>query len=345
MVLTRRAYKAISRWLPNEIIAEIVQAAPRSDQASLCRVSKLFRDLCRPILYRVVDLETNASVPDFRNTVFSNAALAGLVRSYSVHFPRVMSLDALKRFSPILVDSSKALVQLEALSIDHLLLIDPDAYPETLLPCTFPHLVQCSLGTASMHWNDTEQQHTLASFLIRHPELKKLHIKCFPYRLRRYSTSLPPARSGLKYTGMIMMVTSGDLDVSEIESTFVALKAMTASDIPFICSNDKCDKNLYAIVDSLSRNLPHTRTLQLHSFNLPPLNEVIDHPKNCLPRFTGLAFLSVHNSWHIPTRTEEEISVLVDACPTLEACHLHGMWETYPLTDFDALAGLESWTL
>ncbi|KAJ7619894.1 hypothetical protein B0H17DRAFT_1340776 [Mycena rosella] len=222
MVLTRRAHKAISRWLPNETITEIVQAAPRSDQASLCRVSKLFRDLCLPILYRVVELEADASVADFGATVLSNAALT-------------------------------------------------------------------------------------------------------------------------------------DYGLDAVENIFVGLKAMIPSDVPFICSNDICDKIFSAVVDSLSRNLPHTRTLQLCLYDSPAWNEVIGHLKNCLPRFTGLAFLSVHNSsWVIPTRNEEEeINVLGDACSTLEVCRLDrrawrkvdGMWETYPLTDFDALAGLESWTL
>ncbi|KAJ7687231.1 hypothetical protein B0H17DRAFT_1332495 [Mycena rosella] len=336
MVLTRRAYKAIPRWLPNEIITEIVQAAPRSDQASLCRVSKLFRDLCSPILYRVVDLEANASATDFGDTVLSNAALAGLVRSYSVHFPGAgMAGDAL-RFSQVLADSSKALVRLEAF-----------------------------LGIANGHWSDAEQHDRLASFLIRHPGLEKLHIQGFPHTLTPSSASvripLPrlqhlrcppriiPSIVALRLKRVQLYWNDDDLD--EVENIFVALKAMTASDVPLICSNNFV-QYLYEVVDSVSRNLPHTKTLQLDSYHSPPLNEVIGHLKNCLPRFTGLAFLSVYNSsWDIPT--QEEISVLRDACPALEAYRLQrrawrkvdGMWETYPWTDFDALAGLESWTL
>ncbi|KAJ7619898.1 hypothetical protein B0H17DRAFT_1113854 [Mycena rosella] len=128
---------------------------------------------------------------------------------------------------------------------------------------------------------------------------------------------------------------------------------MIPSDVPFICSNDGGDGFISAVVDSVSRNLPHTRTLQLYLSLLPSMKEVIGHLKNCLPRFTGLAFISVQY-WAVRNSRnyEAEINVLGDACPTLEACRLHhrawrkvdGMWETYPLTDFDALAGLESWT-
>ncbi|KAJ7467476.1 hypothetical protein FB451DRAFT_1401484 [Mycena latifolia] len=83
MVLTRRAYKAISRWLPNEIITEIIQAAPQPDQASLCRVSKLFHGLCLPLLYRVVRLKTRASVEAFCIAVLSNTALTEFVRWFT----------------------------------------------------------------------------------------------------------------------------------------------------------------------------------------------------------------------------------------------------------------------
>ncbi|KAJ7687233.1 hypothetical protein B0H17DRAFT_1332496 [Mycena rosella] len=346
MVLTRRAHKAILQWLPNETITEIVQAAPRSDQASLCRVSKLFRDLCLLILYRVVGLEADASVADFGDTVLSNAALAGLVRSYSVHFPRA-GMAHVERFSQVLVDSSKALVRLEALSIHHMLLTD--THLEMLLRWTFPHLVRCRLGTASSHWNDTEEQDTLASFLIRHPGLENLHIQHIPYALERSSTSvripLPrlqqlrcppriiPSIVALRLKRVQLYWNNDDLD--EVENTFVALKAMTASDV----------------VDSVSRNLPHTRTLQLQS-DYPPLHEAIGHLKNCLPRFTGLAFLSVHPMSRVLYVREggvsEEINVLSDACPTLEACRLRrrafrkvdGMWETCCLDVFNELAGL-----
>ncbi|KAJ7687651.1 hypothetical protein B0H17DRAFT_1203541 [Mycena rosella] len=369
MLLTRRAHKAISQWLPNEIIAEIVQAAPRSDQASLCRVSKLFHDLCLPILYGVVDLEADASVADFGDIVLSNAALAGLVRSYSVDYPKAgMSMDAVTSFSPILVDSSKAFVRLEALSISYMLLTATDL--ENLFRWTFPHLVRCSLGmhTASSHWSDTEQRHTFASFLIRHPGLENLYIQLGPHSLERSSgvVRIPLLRlQQLRCPSRILssIVAPGikqvelywdDSGLDEVDTIVLALKAMIPSDVPFICSNEACDKNLPAVVDSLSRNLPHTRTLRLCLY-YSPMKEVIDHLKSCLPCFTGLAFLSVQYSSMVnsPREEEEQLNVLSDACPTLEACRLHhrawrkvdGMWETYPLTDFDALAGLESWTL
>ncbi|KAJ7687271.1 hypothetical protein B0H17DRAFT_1180915 [Mycena rosella] len=222
-------------------------------------------------------------------------------------------------------------------------------------------------------WSAMEQQDMLASFLIRHPGLENLRIPTSFYAPGQSSPSdrIPLLRlqqlecpskilpsivaPRMKRVKLYWDACDDDLDVGEIENTFVALKAMIPSDVPFICSNDGCNENLSTVVDSLSRNLPHTRTLQLYLYNCPLWDWVVGHLKDCLPRFMGLTFLSLHGSWvELSIQEEEEgINVLSDACPTLEACRLHqrawrkveGMWETYPLTDFDALAGLESWTL
>ncbi|KAJ6548171.1 hypothetical protein DFH09DRAFT_1281621, partial [Mycena vulgaris] len=83
MVLTRRGYKAISRWLPNEIMTEIIQEAPQNDLASLCRVSKLFHGLVVPVLYRAVHLDHDGAAA-FCDAILSNPGLAELVRSLTM---------------------------------------------------------------------------------------------------------------------------------------------------------------------------------------------------------------------------------------------------------------------
>jgi hypothetical protein len=85
MDLTRRTSKAISEWFPNEIITQIIEAAPQTaDREALCRASKLFHGLCAPILYRTVVLDNFISVAAFCSAVLSNRALAELVRSFTV---------------------------------------------------------------------------------------------------------------------------------------------------------------------------------------------------------------------------------------------------------------------
>lgn len=84
MVLTRRQHKAISRWLPNEVIAEVMRAAPKPDQAALCRVSKLFHGLATPIVYRVVELKELSFLLKFSSVILSNPNLAGFIRSLTL---------------------------------------------------------------------------------------------------------------------------------------------------------------------------------------------------------------------------------------------------------------------
>ncbi|KAJ7687248.1 hypothetical protein B0H17DRAFT_1203719 [Mycena rosella] len=275
MVLTRRAHKAISRWLPNEIITEIVQLTPQSDQVSLSRVSTLFRDLCLPILYRVVRLNSLASVEAFCAAVLSNNSLAELVRSYTV-------VDFFGVQSPSLV----GLVRLEDLSLHHSL---ADTDLRDLLGLIFPHLVRCRLRTATLEsgpryaYPSAEKQDALMSFLLRHPALENLHIED-PYHKEVWSSQsarIPllhlqrlqcPARivpsidtTNLRRARLCWNTgIFGPLGPAQVENIVVSLRSMAHSDIPFGCSNDHCDSCLPAVVDSLSRNMPATRTLLLH---------------------------------------------------------------------------------
>ncbi|KAJ6585584.1 hypothetical protein B0H19DRAFT_1110224, partial [Mycena capillaripes] len=78
MVLTRRQDKAILRWLPNEIISEIIQAAPTADRAALCQASKLFHSIGVSVLYRAVDVRWQ-SIDAFSRTILSDPFLASLL--------------------------------------------------------------------------------------------------------------------------------------------------------------------------------------------------------------------------------------------------------------------------
>ncbi|KAJ7657770.1 hypothetical protein DFH06DRAFT_1297766 [Mycena polygramma] len=66
MVLTRRASKCIIRWLPNEVLTEVVQylmplnsdSESYEDLLALCRTSRLLQGLTTPVLYRDLRLYT-----------------------------------------------------------------------------------------------------------------------------------------------------------------------------------------------------------------------------------------------------------------------------------------------
>ncbi|KAJ7687224.1 hypothetical protein B0H17DRAFT_1070333 [Mycena rosella] len=328
MVLTRRAHRDISRRLPNEIITEIAQAAPRSDQLPLCRVSKLFHALTLPALYRDVRIETEASDLAFRSAVMSNNALAELVRSYTL-------ISFLSRATPLLVDSLTALTRLEDLRI--LAFSMTYAHSEELLDCTFPHLTKCRLFLS------TQKLNLLVSFLLRHPRLKILGIQdiddmgFWPPTARVPLLNLTQLWCPVRLVPSIithnlqrarLVWNDREVEPSAVEKTSVALKSMASSDTLFVCSNDSCDPNFPEIVDSISRNMPYTTTLLLGLWDFPSSNEITGQLAHCLPRFRCLEFLCLHvddvgdTFWN----NEEDQTVvhsMGDAFPTLQALRLH----------------------
>ncbi|KAJ7612192.1 hypothetical protein FB45DRAFT_1065550 [Roridomyces roridus] len=63
---------SITKWLPNELLVEMIQNTPRADQAALCRVSKLFHALTLPVLNGTVVLDDRR----YRTHTFSDAFLS-----------------------------------------------------------------------------------------------------------------------------------------------------------------------------------------------------------------------------------------------------------------------------
>ncbi|KAJ6548173.1 hypothetical protein DFH09DRAFT_629305 [Mycena vulgaris] len=368
MVLTRRG-KAISRWLPNEIITEIVQAALLNDQASLCRVSKLFHVICLPVLYRAVRLgDTYTSLAAFWSTV-SNSSVAELVRFCDM--PTYIGKAPPGRIpvGQLLMESLKALRRLQGFSITASLL--SHGYFQELLGWSFPHLVRCRIG-AYRGWSTAEEENTLASFLLRHPGLKTIRVEdlddlevwssaqaripLLHLQYLRCPVVILPSIRATSMTRVTLEWQSSD-SPANVKPAIIALQSMTRPDIPFICSNVACDNTFAEIMTSLSSHIPHMSTLDMKLlWQLTSNEEIIGHVMECLPRFAGLVFFSFEivfgagvTFWATEAKDRIEVQRLGDACPTLEACCLNrcawrrvnGVWESYPLADFMALAGLE----
>ncbi|KAJ7100498.1 hypothetical protein C8R44DRAFT_809994 [Mycena epipterygia] len=352
MVLTRRAYRAISRWLPNEVITEIIQAAPQKDRTAICRTSKLFYGLSVPVLYRVVDIDTHTSLSSFSAAISSNPNLAKAVRSFTF-----INNFRLSWLSPRLMKESldflKPLLRLERISIElHLFMDAHDAF----LHLTFPHLTSCHVARWHEEYRPTGEM--LVSYLMRHPALEHVSFPEFPllpnFALETHRIQLLNLQ---KFHGphelIPLMVTSGLRDVRisfddeisiDVEAIFVALKSRTHTDVPFVFSHFMLgDRYFPALIDSISRNIPHTESIKLLLYgNPPPHNDFISLLRNCLPRFTCLTFVAVlfSGALGLDLKAEDQISLQQtwDLCPTLEECRLtgrtwkkiQGMWEEKP---------------
>ncbi|KAJ7489684.1 hypothetical protein B0H11DRAFT_1912688 [Mycena galericulata] len=163
----RRWLRAISRWLPNEVILQVIDAAPKPDQAALCRVSKLFHRLATPAVYRILELNQLSMVVNFCSAILSNPHLAELVRSLTVIDVRIDAAKAIS--SGIILNALKTLLRIEHLSISLSLLSD-DNHLRAFLQCTFPRLVSCGIGV-------TKITDLVVSFLVRHPALTSVHLE------------------------------------------------------------------------------------------------------------------------------------------------------------------------
>ncbi|KAJ7509631.1 hypothetical protein B0H11DRAFT_1253805 [Mycena galericulata] len=360
MVLTRRQHRAISRWLPNEVIVQIIEAAPREDRATLCRVSKLFQGLAVPVMYRVVHLRrcSRADVRAFCLALLSNPALAELVRSLTV---QLNGMDPIYvPVSDLMLRSFKTLLRLEHLSIDDHLWAGEDF--DSFLRYTYPRLVSCDVGCKRATLDAT------VSFLIRHPTLTRICI--VTWNGFELTAPTPIRLPNLRYYQgphqLIPWLETGGLEEvaldwrnfrpSSVEATIVLLKSMVPTGDPIVCSNIWCNGPgpFTEIIDSLSRNISHMKTLQVH------LRELLDNGKEqiaCLkkhlPRLNGLKFLSFYLAadWAFTTSGaigRVTVEAFGDLCPTLEACRtgykawrkVDGTWQEYPLADYCVLAGI-----
>ncbi|KAJ7100517.1 hypothetical protein C8R44DRAFT_353368 [Mycena epipterygia] len=378
MVLTRRAHKAISRWLPNEVLTEIIEAFPNlADRASLCRVSKLFHALCLPILYRVVHLDVNLhSAVTFSSSLKENSTRADAIRHLivtSTTGPRLP--DSVVARISMLTELLKLMQKLEHLSINPVVWYGPEGpshdYRPVILQSTFSGLLSCVIPMIEGFVVDLEDPHIdlLGSFLSRHPKLTRIHV-------RGQLLRAPSARISLEnlqyYRGPGILLPSLDVgiglreariewsssEIDDLENIIVSLNSLTRHDIPFTFCTEDCDDDVDAlqIMDSISRNIPHTKTLRLAClvyFSYYTHEEIANtsrHIRECLPRFTGLVYLGMEGHWPLKNEAESQIEVKAwgDVCPTLEACSLddgawrkvNGVWEQYSIEDFRVLAGI-----
>ncbi|KAJ7434871.1 hypothetical protein FB451DRAFT_1571807 [Mycena latifolia] len=344
MVLTRRAYKAISRWLPNEVITQIIQAASKEDQASLCRVSKLFHGLCLPIFNRTVRLGHYGRASTFCAAIIANPTRALAIRSFTVlniWEPRLPAHppDAL---SKLLIKVMKLMSRLEYLSIHPYALKGPSRL--TLLQLYFPCLFACDIGPSPPHLagEETREGDAIALFLALHSNLTRVRISSNS-RLTASPVVRVPLPNVQHYDGPAGLIPTlvlpglkvakldwhaGETSSTAIDRIIRALHLLTTPEIPIVSSHDYDDRCCTAIVTSVSAHMPHTKTLQMRPLREYHrlLDEDIRHIIACLPRFTGLVYLAMERRISgFPTDKDEDcitVKTWGEACPTLKACCL-----------------------
>ncbi|KAJ7244087.1 hypothetical protein C8J57DRAFT_1556055 [Mycena rebaudengoi] len=166
-VLTRRAAKCILRFLPNELLTEIIANAAPADQVALCRVSKLFNRLARRVLYRTLALASPRAVLTCCHSLVSNTELALLVKSFDISASK---LDGYRIYDAIdLISATLACTaNIEALTL--VFACGAPSFIECIDSRTFPALRRLVLRA------DLDAEPALLAFLQRHPRIGVLKL-------------------------------------------------------------------------------------------------------------------------------------------------------------------------
>ncbi|KAJ7675123.1 hypothetical protein B0H17DRAFT_1081525 [Mycena rosella] len=282
--------KGITRWFPYEIITQIMEATPRADQASLCRVSSMFHDLCVPLLYSVVQICHRHNALAFYSALVENPKVLESIRSCSFFSTGPMT-------SNILLQSINLMPRLE-----HLTTHDD----RVLQTCTVPSLISCRIGLK----RPVPEANIIASFLTRHPALARVRVDIVS---RFQPPSVPISLPNLqRFDGpacfIPLMLSRGLAEArlrwhpgetysnTDIDRIFAALHSLTSPEIPFFSSYEYYNDLGIPIVTAASIHLPHTRTLRVRNATPWTLNDlgIIRHITTCLPRFAAVVYLAVN---------------------------------------------------
>ncbi|KAF7358992.1 hypothetical protein MSAN_01239700 [Mycena sanguinolenta] len=324
--------------LPDEIIYEIMELVPPSDQAALCGTSQRLHILGVPVLYRVVALSERAPIEAFCATVLSNLPkFAELVRSFEVIAGyRVSSmLDN----SPALADTCKALQRIETLALDSFL----HNTCWRMQAGTFPHLVSCTLSTVEGgRWASTAHADRIAAFLGRHLALECIWIgnhpnfEVWPAAATRIPMrSLRRLRAPPKFLACIAEARLKEVRMEwssafeQVGATFTTLRELAADGVPFTCAVECWAEQVEEIADAVSKHMPQTRTLHMVLQTLQQLRDIMPCLARCLPSLTDLTFLSLvnvmpdHRTLFSSNVQAFQTKALVEVCPTLQACRFN----------------------
>ncbi|KAJ6453794.1 hypothetical protein C8R45DRAFT_1038884 [Mycena sanguinolenta] len=349
MVLTRRAARAqnsIVRWMPNEILADIMSQSSKSDLLALCRTSRLLRNIATRLLYRIVSLSIPEQIMAFLRTMESiepRKRLPGHVREF-----RIADIRGSESLSKRTVKSlASVLFQFHRLECLDLLLNDTIEFTDILDYARFQNL-------ATFRYTlQTQNPTSLSSFLNRHPTVTNLTLHATVGPLQRLDAIHLPHLT--VYDGPSLFVPLFDdtslRSVTEVSLTIYALDddvdtaLMRLGPMTALHALSAVvmgvDIEISAFLTSVARHIPRTEILIFRAHNPAPFSR-----EATLKIAGSLAELShlVVIGFSVDDRTEhddrETVALWCEACKSLSTIILHrevwdckdGHWESTPLS-------------
>ncbi|KAJ7732610.1 hypothetical protein DFH07DRAFT_990771 [Mycena maculata] len=325
---------ALTERLPPEIIIEIIQAAPRTDQASLCRVSRLLNTLGLHVLNHTVVTRFSeySGIHAFCAGLIANPVRADAIRSHTFfHVWRAQESEPLR---DMMLEALKFMSGLERLSVTAVTSRGGVTVAFHLSSLTFPRLVVCQI-----RMNKPSPVDTVASFFRRHPTITHLDLVWVPSgaislpNLRLYEGPAETITTSVtrNLTGARLRWREG-LSIDEI---VIALNSLTDSSCPFVSSHDDNSKQYRAFLPSLARHMPHTTSLQIRGSD-----DVISNAPPFLGRTVGTQrshlIVSERRRHRQQQSTETVGRCLSDAGGFLLFAwrKVDGTWREFPVEDF-----------
>ncbi|KAJ7651183.1 hypothetical protein FB45DRAFT_859787 [Roridomyces roridus] len=305
MVLTRRAHRlkarmCIALWLPNEVLTEIIKYSSKSDQAALCRVSKLFYALVLPILNHAVVLDfrrDNESHNHFARALIKNPERADTIRSLTITQKNEVNYD-------LIFESMELMQSLHYISLKDW--CEPTTI-NSLNRLIFPQLSSFLLPARDGFSSPSARN--LSRFFAQHPSITRLHLVVNSWRtVEPVQNFLPNLRESVGPTPLVRSLATQSLraarlcPVTELSTSDVqALKALTNPGLPFVLSidpgagNRTLEVTIPAILSTVSTEMPsYIHSLELRTFETGRLStEIFNHIITHLRRFTHLAYFSL----------------------------------------------------
>ncbi|KAJ7731798.1 hypothetical protein DFH07DRAFT_846882 [Mycena maculata] len=341
MILTRRVSGSILRWLPNELLSEIISFSSPAAKLSLCRVSKLFHELAAISLYRVVMLQSYKQLHQFWESLSENSTRARSVRIFTVT-DTIGDLATNEYAERLDYNIFSTMDRLEILEFE----VSPfdTRYMEILRHCTFPRLSDFK------YIAPISTRPIIESFLGRHHNISRLIIggldtpattpaRFAPLSKLRYYVG-PTSFMDFFPSGINQILLLWTLDQPDIDGAFVKLAPLTEHGTQLTFSSLYIRDPAGAIFTALAQYLPHTECIQLRSVEnktrrLEP--EYIDAVVKSLGRFTALRYLALEflalldpvrdpmdaaaEEYTVDKQTVEKWG---RSCPSLRECCFHG---------------------
>ncbi|KAK0460141.1 uncharacterized protein EV420DRAFT_1673185 [Desarmillaria tabescens] len=294
---------SIIRWLPNEVLSEIVRLSGPRELAILLRVAKLFNEIGFPLLYRDVHLNIShgksVSALSFRASIDQDPARARMIKSI-----RILALDlarcillmkgcrnsnsdhfSVKAVNSILQDINTfttvvpAILQLENVEVFRMTCeFHEAAFVELLEMASFP-----KMHTVTLAFRNLTVPPAISTFIDKHPTLRKVSLQCDTFS----SNDAPPVFRHIELLEHISApfdyfiaavpnarnLTSASIDFSvygipEIERTFATLADSAARDSckTLVCTTQA---SYNPLMDYISALLPKIENVTIRSGPLP----------------------------------------------------------------------------